>query len=188
MRYDDVARRLRALGCRELPRRGGGSHRKWFNPTSGSISPVPDWGRKDLKLGTLRAVVRQLGLDWAEFQRSYSEMASPSCPRNAEVAVSKQYSITAARNQLPAIVHEVENGPPVELTRRGRPVAVLLSFRDYERLRPRKRSLSEAIHQRGASRFGVSRFQSVSSRRGWHLPSPALPQVDGTLDDAFCWR
>lgn len=59
--------------------------------------------------------------------------------------MSKQYSIATARNQLPAIVHEVENGPPVELTRRGRRVAVLLSARDYERLQPRRRSLSAAI-------------------------------------------
>lgn len=59
--------------------------------------------------------------------------------------MSKQYSIAAARNQLPAIVHEVEKGQPVELTRRGRPVAVLLSARDYEQLKPKKRSLWEAI-------------------------------------------
>jgi mRNA interferase HicA len=31
------------------------------------IATLPDWGAKDLKLGTLRAVVRQLGLDWQEF-------------------------------------------------------------------------------------------------------------------------
>lgn len=29
MKYRDVARRLSRLGCVELPRRSGGSHRKW---------------------------------------------------------------------------------------------------------------------------------------------------------------
>jgi mRNA interferase HicA len=29
---------------------------------------VPDWGGDDLKLGTIRAAVRQLGLDWAAFE------------------------------------------------------------------------------------------------------------------------
>ena len=29
---------------------------------------VPDWGGDDLKPGTVRAVVRQLGLDWNSFQ------------------------------------------------------------------------------------------------------------------------
>jgi hypothetical protein len=28
---------------------------------------IPDWGGKDVKLGTLRAAVGQLGLDWQAF-------------------------------------------------------------------------------------------------------------------------
>jgi prevent-host-death family protein len=36
--------------------------------------------------------------------------------------------------RLPAIVHSVEKGPPVKLTRRGRPVAMLLSIKEYEKL------------------------------------------------------
>jgi mRNA interferase HicA len=67
MRYRDVARKLTALGCVELARRSGGSHRKWSNPATGRATVVPDWGAKDLKLGTIRAVVRQLGLDWSDF-------------------------------------------------------------------------------------------------------------------------
>jgi len=70
MKYREVARRLGALGCEELPRRTGGSHRKWHNPATGRIAPVPDWGGKELKFGTLRAIVKQLGLDWEQFQRA----------------------------------------------------------------------------------------------------------------------
>jgi len=33
-------------------------------------SPVPDWGSKDLKTGTVRAAVKQLGLDWEEFKKA----------------------------------------------------------------------------------------------------------------------
>ena len=69
MKYREVARKLRALGCEELPVRGSGSHRKWYNPTADRIAPVPDWGAKDLKEGTVRAIVRQLALDWEEFKR-----------------------------------------------------------------------------------------------------------------------
>ena len=29
---------------------------------------MPDWGSKDLKLGTLRAAVRQLGPEWKAFE------------------------------------------------------------------------------------------------------------------------
>ena len=67
MRFREVARKLVALGCREVPRTGGGSHRKWLNPANNRSTVVPDWGGKDLKLGTIRAAVRQLGLAWEAF-------------------------------------------------------------------------------------------------------------------------
>lgn len=67
MTYREAARRLQAMGCEEVPRRGGGSHRKWRNPANGRATVLPDWGSKDLKLGTVRGVLRQLGLNWQEF-------------------------------------------------------------------------------------------------------------------------
>lgn len=70
MNYREVARKLTVLGCREQKRRGRGSHRKWFNPHSERAAIVPDWGGRDLKLGTVRAAVRQLGIDWQHFQRA----------------------------------------------------------------------------------------------------------------------
>ena len=70
MKYREVAHKLRALGCEELPRRRGGSQRKWHNPATGHIAPVPDWSAKDLKMGTLRHIVRQLGLDWEAFKQA----------------------------------------------------------------------------------------------------------------------
>jgi mRNA interferase HicA len=63
MTYREVERKLQRLGCQELARRPSGSHRKWINPAMGRATTVPDWGPKDLKLGTIRGVVRQLGLD-----------------------------------------------------------------------------------------------------------------------------
>ena len=70
MKYRDVAAKLTSLGCREIPRTGGGSHRKWTNPATNRSTVVPDWGGKELKLGTVRAVVRQLNLDWESFTRA----------------------------------------------------------------------------------------------------------------------
>ena len=70
MRYRDIARKLGKLGCQEIARRGGGSHRKWHNPQTGAVAPVPDWGNKDLKLGTVRRIVSQLGLDWDMFREA----------------------------------------------------------------------------------------------------------------------
>jgi prevent-host-death family protein len=50
------------------------------------------------------------------------------------ISMAKQYSIAAARDQLPALVHEAERGKLIQLTRRGKAVALLISVADYERL------------------------------------------------------
>ncbi|WDN88219.1 hypothetical protein BuS5_01187 [Desulfosarcina sp. BuS5] len=63
MNYREFTKKLLAIGCREIKRRGGGSHRKWFNPATERGTTIPDWGRKDLKAGTISAVCRQLGID-----------------------------------------------------------------------------------------------------------------------------
>jgi mRNA interferase HicA len=70
MTYREVVRKLQALGCVELARRGGGSHRKWYNPQIKQAATVPDWGGRDLKLGTIRSAVRQLGLSWDAFDKA----------------------------------------------------------------------------------------------------------------------
>lgn len=48
--------------------------------------------------------------------------------------MSRRYSIAEARHDLAAIVHELEGRDFIELTRRGEPVAVMLSLREYRRL------------------------------------------------------
>jgi predicted RNA binding protein YcfA (HicA-like mRNA interferase family) len=70
MKYQEIISKLRTLGCVEIPRRGGSSHRKWYNPRTGNVLPIPDWGSKDLKIGTLRHIVRGLGLDWEVFKNT----------------------------------------------------------------------------------------------------------------------
>ena len=57
----------------------------------------------------------------------------------------KDVSIAEARNRLTALVHAVEKGPSVRLTRRGKPVAMLISLEEYERLRPLRPDLWLAI-------------------------------------------
>lgn len=46
----------------------------------------------------------------------------------------QSFSIADARSQLPKIIHTVEKGDVTQLTRRGKPVAVLLSVQEYETL------------------------------------------------------
>ncbi|HSD43237.1 MAG TPA: type II toxin-antitoxin system Phd/YefM family antitoxin [Burkholderiales bacterium] len=55
--------------------------------------------------------------------------------------MTKTYSISEAKDQLPRIVYEAEAGRAGALTRRGKPVAILPSKAEYERLRRRKRPI-----------------------------------------------
>ena len=66
-RVDFCGEDITGMSPLELPRRGGGSHRKWTNPVAGRSTVVPDWGGRDLKLGTIRAAVRHLSIDWDVF-------------------------------------------------------------------------------------------------------------------------
>lgn len=68
MKYREVVKKLSKLGCQEIPRRAGGSHRKWFNPVTQKVTSLPDWGSRDIKLGTLRAIIKQLGIEWSDFE------------------------------------------------------------------------------------------------------------------------
>jgi prevent-host-death family protein len=59
----------------------------------------------------------------------------------------RRCSITQARSSLPAIVDQAEAGQEIELTRRGKPVAVVVSLRAFERLRRAKPHFAEAYRR-----------------------------------------
>ena len=58
--------------------------------------------------------------------------------------MSQRYSIAEARSRLPRLVDQAEAGVEVELTRRGQPVAVLVSHREFERLRGKRVHFGDA--------------------------------------------
>jgi len=66
MKYREVSKRLRELGC-EYVRPGSGSHHIWWNPALQQYTTIPDWGNKDIKPGTLRRILRDLGVSRKEF-------------------------------------------------------------------------------------------------------------------------
>ncbi len=64
---------------------------------------------------------------------------------------SKSYSVAEARQNLARLIRDAENGRAVEITRRGEPVAVLLSASDYlafTEARPSFTAAVRAIRQR----------------------------------------
>lgn len=48
--------------------------------------------------------------------------------------MSTRYSVAEARDQLPRLIRRAEAGQAVELTRRGKPVAVIVPVALYQRL------------------------------------------------------
>ena len=65
--------------------------------------------------------------------------------------MEREYSVAEARNQLAALIHDVEAGNPVRITRQGQPVAVLLSEGQYERLTGRRQGFWKAFEAFRAS-------------------------------------
>lgn len=57
----------------------------------------------------------------------------------------KQSSIADARAHLPQLIRDAEAGKTIELTRRGDGVAILIGWKNYERLRSGLRPFSEAF-------------------------------------------
>jgi prevent-host-death family protein len=68
--------------------------------------------------------------------------------------VRKRYSILEAKDHLPRLVRAAERDGAVEITRRGRPVAMLVSMEEYERLHGRRVGFWQALEafRRGAGR------------------------------------
>jgi prevent-host-death family protein len=56
-----------------------------------------------------------------------------------------QYSIAQAKDKLTQLIRSVEEGEPVEITRRGEPVAVILSMDEYRRLSKVPQNFGEAV-------------------------------------------
>ena len=69
MNHRQLTRKLRRLGCYRH-RQGKGSHEIWVNPQSDTEASIPQWGAKDLKPGTLAAILRDLEIDRRDFDQA----------------------------------------------------------------------------------------------------------------------
>lgn len=61
--------------------------------------------------------------------------------------MSRKYSMAEARSSLPRIIDEAQAGLEVELTRRGQPVAVVVSRREVDRLRAKRQHFGGAYRR-----------------------------------------
>lgn len=59
----------------------------------------------------------------------------------------KTSTIAEAKNNLSQLIHQLESDEPIHLTRHGKPVAVMLSEANYQKLAHKDTSLYQAIQQ-----------------------------------------
>lgn len=67
MNYAEVTRRLERLGY-EFRRTAKGSHEIWWHPSRKRYTTIPRHGTKDIKIGTLKKILRDLGISSEEWE------------------------------------------------------------------------------------------------------------------------
>lgn len=84
------------------------------------------------------------------------------------IAMSRRYSIADARMRLPTIIDQAEAGERIELTRRGKPVAVVVSLREFERLRGDRPRFADAykkfLNKYSLAEIGVDEDFAATTR------------------------
>jgi predicted RNA binding protein YcfA (HicA-like mRNA interferase family) len=65
IRYREIVRKLKALGF-AFDRQAAGSHEIWFNASTNRYTTIPNHPG-DMPEGTLRAILRQAGIEPDEF-------------------------------------------------------------------------------------------------------------------------
>lgn len=66
-RYREIVKRLKQLGFK-FDRQAAGSHEIWYNPRTNHYTTIPNHPG-DLPEGTLRAILKQAGIETEEFLR-----------------------------------------------------------------------------------------------------------------------
>ena len=59
----------------------------------------------------------------------------------------KTSTIAEAKNNLSQLIHQLQSDEPIHLTRHGKPVAVMLSEANYQKLTHKDNCLYQAIQQ-----------------------------------------
>jgi predicted RNA binding protein YcfA (HicA-like mRNA interferase family) len=67
-RYKEIVRKLKACGF-EFDRQAAGSHEIWFNHTANRYTTIPNHPG-DMPEGTLRAILKQAGIEPEDFLRA----------------------------------------------------------------------------------------------------------------------
>ena len=69
MNYRELTRKLRRLGC-EFERQGRGDHEIWINTNTRTRTTIPNWQGRDMRTGTVRAILRDLAISRDDFDQA----------------------------------------------------------------------------------------------------------------------
>ena len=69
MNYRELTRKLRRLGC-EFDRQGRGDHEIWLKPNTRMRTTIPNWQGRDMRIGTIRAILRDLDISKEDFDKA----------------------------------------------------------------------------------------------------------------------
>ena len=86
--------------------------------------------------------------------------------------MARKVSIAEARDHLTGLVRDVERGKHIELTRRGKRVAVLVSSDEYDRLSAARLPLDEALRAWRQQLPADFEGPSADEVRSWRDRSP----------------
>ena len=62
MKYNDLAKQLRKIGCFDTGEQANG-HPLWFSPVTGRVFKMSNHGAKEVPKGTLGQIKRDAGLE-----------------------------------------------------------------------------------------------------------------------------
>lgn len=71
MKYSELTRRLKKrYKCQEIKAKLSKSHRLWKNLENDKSSEIPYHGSREIPRGTLRSFIKNLGIDWKDFNNT----------------------------------------------------------------------------------------------------------------------
>ena len=77
----------------------------------------------------------------------------------------KTSTIAEAKNNLSQLIYQLESDEPIHLTRHGKPVAVMLSEANYQKLTQKNKGLFQAIQQWRSQLDGDSALTDVELKK-----------------------
>jgi antitoxin Phd len=93
--------------------------------------------------------------------------------------MDKTVSVAEAKNKLPSIIHEVEQGATVKITRHGKSVAVVVRQRNYEQLMEKGQGFWKSL----------GKFRNLLSAEGIvFTESDFIDLRDRTVGRSFSWN